>query len=77
MRPFTDQVKVPILNWGLAGGSDPRANKYPRPTGGLGPRSRRGIWAPDQKSPNATIYRPGQSAYSELGPRGRFRPPGE
>ncbi|MQL86820.1 hypothetical protein Taro_019353 [Colocasia esculenta] len=34
MRPFTDRVEVPILNWGLAGGSDPRANKYPRPTGG-------------------------------------------
>ncbi|MQL78754.1 hypothetical protein Taro_011191 [Colocasia esculenta] len=38
MRPFTDQVEVPILNWGLAGGSDPRANKYPRPTGGYGSR---------------------------------------
>ncbi|MQM22639.1 hypothetical protein Taro_055695 [Colocasia esculenta] len=35
MRPFTDRVEVPILNWGLEGGSDPRANKYPRPTGGL------------------------------------------
>ncbi|MQM23107.1 hypothetical protein Taro_056169 [Colocasia esculenta] len=34
MRPFTDRVEVPILNWGLAGGSDPRANKYLRPTGG-------------------------------------------
>ncbi|MQL88266.1 hypothetical protein Taro_020816 [Colocasia esculenta] len=36
MRPFTDRVEVPILNLGLAGGSDPRANKYPRPTGGGG-----------------------------------------
>ncbi|MQM23716.1 hypothetical protein Taro_056783 [Colocasia esculenta] len=38
MRLFTDRVEVPILNWGLAGGSDPRANKYPRPTGGYGSR---------------------------------------
>ncbi|MQM04009.1 hypothetical protein Taro_036796 [Colocasia esculenta] len=36
MRPSIDRVEVPILNWGLAGGSDPRANKYPRPTGGGG-----------------------------------------
>ncbi|MQM07854.1 hypothetical protein Taro_040689 [Colocasia esculenta] len=28
----------------------------------LRPRSRRGIWAPNRKSPNATIYRPGRSA---------------
>ncbi|MQL81579.1 hypothetical protein Taro_014047 [Colocasia esculenta] len=38
MRPFTDRVEVPILNWGLAGGSDLRANKYLRPTGGYGSR---------------------------------------
>ncbi|MQL73674.1 hypothetical protein Taro_006014 [Colocasia esculenta] len=38
--------------------------------GSLRPRSRRGIWAPDRKSPNATIYRPGRSADSELGHRG-------
>ncbi|MQM22418.1 hypothetical protein Taro_055472 [Colocasia esculenta] len=43
----------------------------------LRPRSRRGIWAPDWKSPNATIFRPGRSADSELGTHGRFRPPGE
>ncbi|MQM23422.1 hypothetical protein Taro_056486 [Colocasia esculenta] len=35
MRPFTDRVEVSILNWGLAGGFDPRANKYPHPTGGV------------------------------------------
>ncbi|MQL77314.1 hypothetical protein Taro_009730 [Colocasia esculenta] len=45
--------------------------------GSLQPRSRRGIWASDRKSPNATIYGPGGSADSELGPHGRFRPPGE
>ncbi|MQM23281.1 hypothetical protein Taro_056345 [Colocasia esculenta] len=38
MRPFTYRVEVPILNWGLVGGSDPWANKYPRPTGGYGSR---------------------------------------
>ncbi|MQL82668.1 hypothetical protein Taro_015151 [Colocasia esculenta] len=38
MRPFTDRVEVSILNWGLAGGSYSRANKYPRPTGGYGSR---------------------------------------
>ncbi|MQM00584.1 hypothetical protein Taro_033321 [Colocasia esculenta] len=34
MRPATDRVEVPILNWGLAGYFDPQANKYPGPTGG-------------------------------------------
>ncbi|MQL69914.1 hypothetical protein Taro_002220 [Colocasia esculenta] len=34
MRPFSDRVKVRTLNWGLAGGYEPRANKYPRTTGG-------------------------------------------
>ncbi|MQL72315.1 hypothetical protein Taro_004638 [Colocasia esculenta] len=32
MRPFADRVEVSILNWGLAGGSDRWANKYPHPT---------------------------------------------
>ncbi|MQM04458.1 hypothetical protein Taro_037257 [Colocasia esculenta] len=35
MRPFTDRVEVPIPNWGLAGGFDPRANRYLRPIEGV------------------------------------------
>ncbi|MQM22842.1 hypothetical protein Taro_055901 [Colocasia esculenta] len=41
------------------------------------PRSRRGIWAPDRKSPNATLCRLVQSADSELGLHGPFRLLGE
>ena len=69
---------MPILNWGLISDSDNRGKRYARLSegvfvcdriGSLRPRSRRGIWAPDRKSPNATIYRPGRSADSELGPQ--------
>ncbi|MQL98168.1 hypothetical protein Taro_030871 [Colocasia esculenta] len=38
MRSFTDQVEVSIPNWGLAGGSDPRVNRYLRPIEGYGCR---------------------------------------
>ncbi|MQM21041.1 hypothetical protein Taro_054072 [Colocasia esculenta] len=60
----------------VASASDSRVSVCDR-IGSLRPRSRRGISAPDRKSPNATFYRPGRSADSELGPRRRFRPPGE
>ena len=77
---------MPIPNWGLISDSDNRAKSYARLSeavsvcdriGSLRPRSQRGIWAPDRKSPNATIYRLGRSVNSESGPRGRFRSPGE
>ncbi|MQL84187.1 hypothetical protein Taro_016671 [Colocasia esculenta] len=38
MRPFTDWIEGPIPNWGLAGGSDPRADRYPRLIEGYGCR---------------------------------------
>ncbi|MQM09349.1 hypothetical protein Taro_042218 [Colocasia esculenta] len=38
MRPFTNRVEVPILNWVLAGGSDTRANRFLRPIEGYGCR---------------------------------------
>ncbi|MQM22086.1 hypothetical protein Taro_055134 [Colocasia esculenta] len=38
MRPFSDRVEVSILNWGLAGGSDPRAYRYLRLIEGYGCR---------------------------------------
>ncbi|MQM07003.1 hypothetical protein Taro_039834 [Colocasia esculenta] len=60
MRPFTDWVEVPILNWGLAGGSDPRANKYLHPTGGYDSRCTSthalgGILAPEPKELGITF----------------------
>ena len=48
-----------------------RAHREPLPPSGSG------IRAPDRKSPSPAQGRPGRSADSELGPRWRFRSPGE
>ena len=48
-----------------------RAHREPLPPSGSGIREQ------DRKSPSPAQGRPGRSADSELGPRGRFRSPGE
>ncbi|MQL82996.1 hypothetical protein Taro_015474 [Colocasia esculenta] len=44
MRPFTDRVEVPILNWGLAGGSDPRRCPYAIASAACDRAPREEIW---------------------------------
>ncbi|MQM21255.1 hypothetical protein Taro_054292 [Colocasia esculenta] len=80
MRPFTDRVDVTTLNWGLTGGSDLRANKYPRPTRGYGSRctithAPGGILAPERNSAKLAPCRPSRSADSKLWSHKRFRCP--